>query len=663
MNKLVIGSLISAIALMAGCGGSSGGNGGGGGGQQGVTVSLAPSGTVNVAVTFTQQFTATVTGTSNAAVNWTVSGSGCSGSACGMISSNGLYTAPASIPSPATVTVTATSAADSAKSASATVKVVGITVGVVPSTATVALMGTQQFSAQVSPASPVTWTVSGTGCSGATCGTVDSSGKYTAPASLPSPATVTVTATSSIQSTASAKATVTLVSTPNSRFTGQFAFRFSGSDASGPVYAAGIFTTNGAGAISAGIEDVSRASGNSQLTFTGTYSVGLDNRGTMTITDSNSGTFTYDFAVGASGEAVLAELDSSGTRGGGVMDKADTSAFSSAKIKGAYVMNLFGNDTSGNRVGTAGMFITDGVGAITSGALDTNDAGSATSTSTVTGAYSVGGTGRGTFSTNSVNYAFYIVSANELFIVSTDPPASSNRVVGLAFAQNQTAAPYSNSSFNSPTVFDLNGRSGSGSVAAVGEINPTNNTFSGTFDENNAGTITSSAALSGSFSIAANGRGTFTVTGGSPATSFVVYMINVNAGLVLDISSASVLSGNLEPQSTGAGGVFTAATLQGTFIEGTTTAADPLATNLSGVLSIDGVSAITGTQDTSTSTVNSMGQTVAGTYTVASSGRGTITLTSPSAQQLAFYIVTNGKIVAIDIGSGAAHPDVIVAAR
>jgi len=75
-----------------------------------------------------------------------------------------------------------------------------------PDATCVQIGGTEQFSARVSCAtgvtcplasSPVfTWSVAGTGCSGAGCGTIDVTGKYTAPASAPDPATVTVTATS-----------------------------------------------------------------------------------------------------------------------------------------------------------------------------------------------------------------------------------------------------------------------------------------------------------------------------------------------------------------------------------------------------------------------------------------------------------------------------------
>src|SRR6185295_19806687 len=70
------------------------------------------------------------------------------------------------------------------------------------------------FSAIVSPsgASPgVAWSVAGTGCAGASCGTIDATGKYSAPATVPNPAIVTVSARSVVDSTMSAAATVTIV--------------------------------------------------------------------------------------------------------------------------------------------------------------------------------------------------------------------------------------------------------------------------------------------------------------------------------------------------------------------------------------------------------------------------------------------------------------------
>jgi len=87
-----------------------------------ITVVVSPAKATTPAGT-KQQFTASVTGTPNTAVTWTVSGTGCAAAACGTISSSGLYTAPAAIPSPAAVTVTATSQAAPGQSASAVVTI------------------------------------------------------------------------------------------------------------------------------------------------------------------------------------------------------------------------------------------------------------------------------------------------------------------------------------------------------------------------------------------------------------------------------------------------------------------------------------------------------------------------------------------------------------
>jgi Malectin domain/Legume lectin domain/Chitobiase/beta-hexosaminidase C-terminal domain len=82
--------------------------------QTGVGVQLSPS-TTTLSASRTQQFTATVTGTTNTGVTWSLS------PAVGTLSNTGLYTAPSSITTSQTATVTATSVADTTRSASATV--------------------------------------------------------------------------------------------------------------------------------------------------------------------------------------------------------------------------------------------------------------------------------------------------------------------------------------------------------------------------------------------------------------------------------------------------------------------------------------------------------------------------------------------------------------
>jgi hypothetical protein len=66
-----------------------------------------------------QQYTATVTGTSNTGVAWSAGGVAGGNSTFGTISASGVYTAPATVPNPSSVTITAISVADSTKSGTA----------------------------------------------------------------------------------------------------------------------------------------------------------------------------------------------------------------------------------------------------------------------------------------------------------------------------------------------------------------------------------------------------------------------------------------------------------------------------------------------------------------------------------------------------------------
>ena len=87
-----------------------------------------------------------------------------------------------------------------------------VSVTISPTAATVAVGGTQPFTAMVQNTSntAVTWQVNGMTGGNATVGTISSSGLYTAPGVVPNPATVTVTAVSQADATKSASAQVTI---------------------------------------------------------------------------------------------------------------------------------------------------------------------------------------------------------------------------------------------------------------------------------------------------------------------------------------------------------------------------------------------------------------------------------------------------------------------
>ena len=129
-----------------------------------------------------QQFVATVSGTTNTAVNWTVDSMPGGNSTVGKVSSTGLYIAPSSS---GTHTVTATSAANPQKSASATVTV-KVSISVAPATVGLITGTAQQFTASVQGQTnaSVTWSVDGVAGGNATVGTINSNGVYTAPSSV-----------------------------------------------------------------------------------------------------------------------------------------------------------------------------------------------------------------------------------------------------------------------------------------------------------------------------------------------------------------------------------------------------------------------------------------------------------------------------------------------
>ena len=177
----------------------------------------------------TFQFTARVLNTTNTATTWSVGGVRGGDSTVGTISSTGLYTAPASVPSPASVTITATSNADVSNSASVRVTILGETSepGVVvsltsPSSPASVMVGqTLSLMASVTGTSntALTWTVAGA-LAGAvtngnsTLGTIPGTSPiaiYTAPSALPTGNNpVTITATSQADPTQSASVTVTI---------------------------------------------------------------------------------------------------------------------------------------------------------------------------------------------------------------------------------------------------------------------------------------------------------------------------------------------------------------------------------------------------------------------------------------------------------------------
>jgi len=175
-----------------------------------VSVSLSSGGVTAMSPSQTQTFTAAVANSSNTAVVWSIT------PAVGSISASGVYTAPASVTSNQTITITATSVADPTKSASTTITIappVTITrVFVACPRQTVSPGSSLSCSSKVNGTgaySPiVTWKVS--------AGTIDQTGVYTAPATVPAKgATAVITAVSAQNTSIAGSATVLVIAPPS----------------------------------------------------------------------------------------------------------------------------------------------------------------------------------------------------------------------------------------------------------------------------------------------------------------------------------------------------------------------------------------------------------------------------------------------------------------
>ncbi|HVA01334.1 MAG TPA: Ig domain-containing protein, partial [Terriglobia bacterium] len=259
-----------------------------------VSVAISPSAQQSIDQGQTVNFTASVTNDSNSAgVTWSLSGSGCTGSACGTLSNTSTtaatYNAPASVSSNLTVSVTATSKAATKKSASVTVLVKAISISLAPSAQSTIDQGQSvNFTATVAndPSSAgVSWSVSGSGCTGAACGTLSNTttaaATYTAPASVSSNLTVSVTATSVTNTGISASSGVVVSPAPAITTTSPLA-----SGVVGTTYSQTLAATGGAGALTWSLPSGALPAG-----------LHLSTAGVISGTPTAFGTFTFTVKV------------------------------------------------------------------------------------------------------------------------------------------------------------------------------------------------------------------------------------------------------------------------------------------------------------------------------------------------------------------------------
>ncbi|UWZ81930.1 hypothetical protein [Occallatibacter riparius] len=643
-----------------------------------IAVSVSPK-TVSLYPNKTQQFNATVTGSPVTTVTWSIRGDGCSGSACGMITSAGLYTAPATPPSSPKVTVTATATADPKALGSAVVTLLtppAITIS--PKSVSIISGEHIQFYDKVTGTTQtaVTWSVSGTSCPGTACGTISATGLYTSPSNLSAPLEVTVKVTLTALSSVSDVAKVSIVRANNAKLAGHYAFYLNGFDANGIQQCAGTIYADGKGTILSGFEDTNDIiNPSTRMAISGTYQIGSDNRGSITVKGPN-GTQTLDVVLNAGGtRGRLVSIDPKGVRSSGTIYRQSTSAFDASALDGGYVFSLVGQNKAGGRIGALGLFFPNGSGFVAGCGMDVNEAGGAkVAYGTYSGIYNYDTDGRGTmtliipgFMDETFNFVFYIISSNQLLLLSTDPLSDSTPIFsGQAIAQDEYA--FSAEQFIGTAVYGVSGKAQGRGDVTIGRLNfQTGDSVIGNYDRNAAGTVTYAGQTTGAYSVQITGRATmvFYDPGDDSTSTWVMYAAGRDTGFILDMSSNAVRIGEITPQDTPP---FSNASLVGTFLVGS---GEPIVKpaplyigymNFDGSVSKQGNGGVTGMEDVSLASSLLTNQTVSGTYSIsvlASDGRGLIELSAPSTSTYQLWLTGMTKALGVQVDSTVVNPAIL----
>ena len=468
----------------------------------------------------------------------------------------------------------------------------------------------------------------------------------------------------------------------NAALNGNYAFTFNGltgNSGGSVVFAAvGRFTADGAGNVTNGELDTNGVGPGAQLTaitFTGTFAIGADNRGVMTL--AIPGGAKLAFAMMANGNAQFIEIDAAGgtgTIGSGTIEKVDTTAYSTSRILGDYAFGVAGFDDSNSRAAIAGRFTSNGTGVLTNGAGDVNAAGNAYAMTFVTANYTVSNTatGRGTINLatsiggtpRSLNFVFYVVNAGKLFAMEMDPVTSVTPLLnGVMLQQLSPAGGFSNASLNGGMVIYLTGRSicGGGTGVApdvlVGLLTAdSNGALSLSDDQNCGGSSSSGSNVIGTYSVASNGR--TSITAGSAAA--VAYLVSSDQAFIVE-EGGSVFFGFGEPQAAGS---FSNSALKGSYAGLATTPATFGVVMFSGEFAADGASPtgnLTGTEDIGAPSGPVSGVAFRAAYSVASSptnGRGTMAVASGTGGNAVIYMISPSKFVAASLSDQ--NPAVVI---
>ncbi|MGA8220532.1 MAG: Ig domain-containing protein [Candidatus Acidiferrales bacterium] len=474
---------------------------------------------------------------------------------------------------------------------------------------------------------------------------------------------------------------------PNLLLSGSYAFLYTGFDTQGAVIESGVFTANGSGIITSGVEDLNRTNGVVLgATLTGTYAMNNDGTGTMELVASNQFkvvvTSDFQIVLDSEGNLRLFENDTNNltppplaAHGAGIIKLQSGSNFATADFNGNYAFGFTGQDFSMNPASLAGFVHADGNTNLSPGMADFNDAGTYNGQLPLNGSFSVlSTTGRGSASMvfaalgspqMVLQFTFYMVSQTELFFIEADvTDATHPRIAGEMQLQN-TGVQFNAASLTGGSIVSGAGLDTKNPSAFVGRLLPGDAAcgfapaLSLTADQNDGGTITGPTSTCGTYTVQANGRAGFTNL--SPRVA-AAYLTDQNQGFLIGSDSTATL-GLLEAQTPEIS--FTTANIQGGYTLSAPVIAAPSVNNILGQLScLLGTGTMTGTVNeiAPNGTPGTSSTTLLFTVTDAAKGRGIVSVSTTKnllPATLAFYIVSPSKIRMVSSDASDKNPQVI----
>ncbi len=658
-----------------------------------IAVSFNPAPPTSVDVSSNNPLTAVVANDpSNAGVDWTVTCG--SAGACGSFNaahtasgSATTYTAPPSVPSGGSVTVTATSTADKTKTASANIAITAPIVFFDPQPTPFLLVNDVSSITAVVTNDPqnqgVDWSCAPIGACGSLNPAHTASGSptsYTAPASA---GTVTITASSTADPLKTNKVTISVATQfGNPALNGNYVFEASGRDAfakvtPGAYQVAGVLQANGSGNITGGelIYEDQPNNGNALDSInSGSYSIGTDGRGIITLT-------TGDTSIGVNGVLTLSVAMFSGVQGR--ITQFDTSAtsngtldlqtpFSINPLSGGYAFVTNGVDLANIApLGMGGVLnVSSGTVSVSGSVMDANDNGTVTLNAALTQAGSAAAPDQmgkvvinvsPTFpSSPSLTLVGFIVDDTHMKLIERDH--GFGITAGTAIAQGKATGSFTaNASFSGTMVFATSGFSQNTPVPSVyaGQFTADGggNLKNGYADENLGGATTFNDTLTGTYTVDSTGTGrvqantTYGSHGAGPSLDFYLTGNLTTPALILQVDNTPMETvGVAYTQAPGPPGV---SSFSGSYGIGFTAFPSGGEDDGTGQLNADGTGAFSGNGDINISPFTPTPNVgMAGTFTASSTpGRFTGTLTASSVfstSPLAFYIVDGTRLVFIE---------------